>query len=424
MKKHAVLFAAFLCYAAPALAVLSEGIAAKVNDQVVTTADVQNRIQLYTAGAAPPSPEQRKAMETQVLNKLIDEALQLQEARKLGIDVNDAQVADGFAEIAKQNKLTPDQFRQRLLGSGVRIASLNEQIRADIAWSFVVKRRVRPEINITEGDIDLSLNSGSADKPHRHLAEIFLAVPSPDHENDVKDEAEKIASQIRNGASFSALAREFSQAPGAAGGGDLGWVQEGQLDPALEAALAGLKNGAISTPVRTARGWHILLVRETRTGLPKPGEKTPDEPHLTIKQILIPITSKDTQASVNAKLAKAKALKKKVTTCAAMDKKMREYPSPETRTIENIPESALPAEMLTIIKALKSGELSQPLKTPNGIVVLMHCDEEKPAAQAEADTPEAKRDAIANTLGLQRLNRMADRYLQDLRAAALIEKRL
>jgi len=265
------LFLSFICGAALMLAsarsfpAAQEGIAAVVNDSVITVTDIRDRTTLYLAGGPQnASPAERKKMEQQVLSRLIDESLQMQEARKMGIAVGDEDVKAGFADISRQNGVSPEEFKNRLTQLGAPVGSLYDQIKANIAWALVVRRKLRPQVNISESEIDLTLSqiTHGDGKPRYQVAEIFLNIPAPEKEAATRDEAGKLVKQLTAGASFANVAREFSQAPGAAAGGDLGWVQEGQLDPELDKALKKMRPGQISPPIRSAKGYHILFLRD------------------------------------------------------------------------------------------------------------------------------------------------------------------
>ena len=270
MKKLLLSFVvgiALLSTPVPALSATQEGIAAIVNDTVITMTDIRDRTELYLSGSRENTTSvQRKKMEQQILNRLIDEALQLQEAKKLGITVREDDVNAGFVNISRQNGISPPEFRKRLSVAGVRIDSLYDQIKADIAWGQVVRKKLRPQINISESEIDLALNqiANNSGKVLYHVAEIFLSVQNSAKEKNTRREADKLVTQLIKGASFADMAREFSQAPGASSGGDLGWVQEGQMDPEIDKALGKMKPNQISPPIRSVKGYHILFLRGLR----------------------------------------------------------------------------------------------------------------------------------------------------------------
>lgn len=434
------------------------GIAAVVNDEVVTFSDVANRVNLYLSGKMPPADVRRK-MEQQILNRLIDEKLQMQEAKSLGIVVGEDQVSAGFAEVARQNGVPPEEFRRRLQASGVSVGTLYDQLRAEIAWSQVIKRKLRPQVNVSESEIDSEMDNmvRSSGKPEYRVAEIFLAVTDVKDENKTKEDADKIVIQITKGASFAQIARQFSQAPGASTGGDIGWVQEGQLDAKLDQVLAKMQPGQVSPPIRTDKGFHILFLRDVRMNkivtdaaasqaAPEPEAPAQEtraigETFLHLKQIVIPVAAADPTPIINAKTVRAASLKTEVTSCEQMDQKAKDFIFEGTGDLGKIAASTLPDAVRLAVLPLETGVLSDPVRVPAGIAVLMVCAREETRAPAAAatltkkeiplpkisavsKTDEAAREQIAGKIGQQRLTQLQERYLRDLRATAFIDKRL
>lgn len=449
------------------------GIAATVNDDAITFSDIRNRLSLYMAGnpEAPP-PEVRKKMEQQVLDKLIDEKLQLQEAKKDGITVTDDDIKRGLSQLAKQNKLSPEEFQDRLNHSGVKMSTLTEQLRAEMAWSMVVRRKLRPEVNVSESEIDnaVAQMSHGKGKTEYRVSEILLTVPSAEMENTVRHDADKIIEDVQKGGSFPAAARQYSKAPGAAQGGDLGWVQQGVLNAKLEEALATMHPGQMSAPIRTEKGYHILFLRDvhvagaapspqqaaapaTPAAAPQPPKAQAPKPEVTLrlKQITIPIAATDPEPVVSAKMNRAATLKAEISGCEQMDVRAKDFISPGTSDMGSGPLSALPEPVRKAVADLPVGELSAPIRGDNGVAVMMVCERSSPPVQeAAAETPspapapqpqasapppgpgpdpgaapddDSSRDHIANQIGMKRLDQMQEHYLRDLRATAFIDKR-
>lgn len=433
------------------------GIAATVNDDVITLGDLDNRVKLYLGGRpGQPSPEQLKMLQTQVLDKLIDEKLELQEAKSLSIEVPDDQIAQGFANIAQQNHSTPEEFRAKLEHAGVKLDTLRDQIRAEIAWSQVVRRKLRPQVNVSEQEIDnaLQVRSRKQGKTQYHVAEIFL---STEHADAAKIEAEATAiyDALKKGARFSEIARQRSEAPGAALGGDIGWVTEGQLDPAIDEALAKMQTGQASPPVRGKDGFYLLFLRERRDSNDAPKAEAPaaantdadaaaadSEAVLTLKQLTIPVAAGEPGPVVAAKTARAQALADEVKSCDDLDKAAGEF---KTRTASGPQKiSTLPGPIADVVRDLADNKLSAPVRTTNGVSVFMICSRETPAAPpapaadnaatanaTEGTTPapgtssdEETRNAVASEIGMTRLNQMQERYLRDLRATAFVDRRI
>ncbi len=282
MKKHTLyILAIILALTTSTLAHAAQGlIAAVVNDQIITISDVEDRVKLYSFSSdAKHNEQQLKALRYQVLNRLIDETLQLEEAKKIGIAINDTIVQSQFAKIAEGNKLSTDEMKKQFKKANININSLYDQIRAESAWGQLVQRKLRPKISISETDIDMRLETTHNTKENQYLvAEIFLNT----HKEGYKDKAvfkkaSQIAEQIREGAQFSLAAKEFSEAPGAASGGNLGWIKEGQVSAEIGDALSKMKKGQISNPVLSPKGYHIVLLRDIRHASDSNEEKTTEE---------------------------------------------------------------------------------------------------------------------------------------------------
>lgn len=241
--------------------------AAVVNDDIISVLDLAMRLQLaIIAAGVEDSEDIRQRLTPQVLESLIDERLQMQEARRLDIAVTDLQVAGALQQIADQNNMTEGQFLAMLRNRGVIPTTLIDQIRAQIAWQTIVQRRVRPNVVIPPEEVEevatrLAARRGSIE---RRVAEIFIPVESNAKEGEALADANRLFEELARGANFAGLARQFSQSGTAILGGDLGWVRDGELDEELNAVLAQMGPGEVSRPVRTLSGFHILLLRDMR----------------------------------------------------------------------------------------------------------------------------------------------------------------
>lgn len=241
--------------------------AAVVNDEVISVLDLAMRVRLAIVGAGvQDSQEVRRRLTPQVLRGLIDERLQLQEAQRLDISVSDDEVARALQQISEQNNMTEGQFLSMLRNRGIIPTTLIDQIRAQIAWQVVIRRRLRPTVSISEEEVQevadrLANRQGSLE---RRVAEIFVAVESATQEEEALANANRLLEQLRSGANFAGLARQFSQSGTANLGGDRGWVRDGELPEELNRALAQMGPGEVSAPIRTVSGFHILLLRDMR----------------------------------------------------------------------------------------------------------------------------------------------------------------
>ncbi|MFL2541446.1 MAG: peptidylprolyl isomerase [Candidatus Latescibacterota bacterium] len=244
-------------------------IAAIVNDEIISIFDLENRVRLIAATTnSKQKPEVLKRLKPQVLRQMIDERIQLQEAKKLNIHVNSREFNGTIANLERQNKLRPGQVWSFLRSNNVDRSAFEMQIRARISWMKLINRRIRRQISVGQDEInqEIARLKNLMGKPQLHVLEIFLSVDAPEFERQTSQIADRLISQILNGARFGALAREFSQSTTAARGGNLGWITESELDPELTVALSVMQPGQVSRPIRTLSGYYILFLMDRREG--------------------------------------------------------------------------------------------------------------------------------------------------------------
>ena len=246
----------------------SNGIAAVVNDDIITHSELADRLQMIVASSNMPRTRAfKQRIANQVLTGLIAETVQIQEARRLGLTVSDEEIDEGLSRIAGQNNFTLAQFQSVLRRQGVPMNALREQIRAQIAWGKVVQSQLRPRVVITDNDVaaEVSRRTGLMGSKEFKVSEIFLPITEVVGQAELRDTANNLVRQIRNeDASFETLAQQFSASTSASAGGDLGWVAEGTLDPDVELAVTALAGGGISEPIATDDGLTIVKVDGVR----------------------------------------------------------------------------------------------------------------------------------------------------------------
>lgn len=391
-----------------------ERIAAVVNEQAITQSDLLGRLQLaLVSSGLPDSPEARQRLLPQVLRLLIDETLQIQEARRLNISVADAEIDAELRQIAQRNRLTAEQFQEALQQAGVPIATLRQQIRANIAWSKLVQRRIRPTIQVGDDEINAYVERirENAGKPEYLVSEIFLSVDEQGNEAEVARLAERLVDQIGQGANFAAVAQQFSQSAGAATGGDLGWVQQGQLEQAVDETLRQLRPGQFSRPVRGIGGYHILWVRDQRTvAVGDPGNI-----EVSVGQLVLPVKD-PAQATFVREVGER--LAREVSSCDQLRTAAERVVDAQIASIPLTRMADIPQQIAGLISNLGVGQASQPLVTDAGVMILMVCQREIPPGSLPP------RDQIANSLGLDRLDMLQRRYLRDLRRQAFVDVRV
>jgi peptidyl-prolyl cis-trans isomerase SurA len=390
-------------------------IAAVVNDDIVTDADLASRMKLVELSAnTPDTPENRKRLEPQVLRTLIDEKLQMHEAKRLGIKVPQSEVDSAVANIEERNHMPKGGLSAYLEQHGVPIATLTDQITASLAFGRIVRNRVSQDVQVSEDEVNEAMQRVKADigKPENRVAEIFLAVDNPSQEGEVRQRADRLIDEISRGANFSAVAQQFSQSPSAAVGGDIGWVTPGQLSPRLAEALAKMNPGQMSYPVRTPAGFYILYLIERRTL----GAENPNQILLSLDEVVFPLAPTASADERKAAEAKALAVSKEAKSCGEMAKLGAERAPQLSRQIPQIRASDLPPALRPQILALKVAETSKPMPLAGGVGVVMVCERKDPQG---LPTREELTDSIAH----ERLDALARRYMLDLRRGAFVDIR-
>ena len=241
-----------------------EGIAAIVNDKPISYSDVRQRARLLllTIGASEPTQEQVQQITGQALEQLVDEKLQLDRVAEYEVQVDPREIDAAVQEMASEAGVTGDALRQQLVASGVNPVSLEEQMRADIAWNRLMSGLYGNRIRISENQVDdqLSRLRAASQKTQYRLGEIFLYAPDEATKTEAMQAAQSIIGQLQQGADFRVAAQRISSAPTAAAGGDMGWVTIEDIDPAIAEAVTKASANGLLEPIETENGIFIILL--------------------------------------------------------------------------------------------------------------------------------------------------------------------
>jgi peptidyl-prolyl cis-trans isomerase SurA len=393
-------------------------IAAVVNDEAISVADVRSRIRMVMLTSnLTDTPDTRQRIASQVLRTIVDEKLQIQEARRQNITATDEEINKALGQIEKQNNLQPGQLVQILKAHGIDRGALVEQLTASIVWAKLVRRLLSQTSVVSDEEIDYALKRAkeAANEPQSRVAEIFLAVDNARQEDEVRRLAERLIEQMKQGARFSAVAQQFSQSATAAVGGDIGWVRADQLSSELGKAVAQMRPGELSPPIRTGSGFYLLLVLDRRSGR-APG---PEDSLLHLVQIVFPLPQQAPEPVRRAAILEAQNAKTSAKNCEELLKIGKEKGSPQLSSEGRLRAEQIAPGMRNIVQGLPPGQASQPIVQKNGVGVIMVCEKSAPAA---ATIP--SREEIGETLTRQRLDTLARRYMRDLRRTAFVDLRV
>ncbi|NQW10856.1 MAG: peptidylprolyl isomerase [Alphaproteobacteria bacterium] len=401
----------------PAPAQELQRIAAVVNDDIVSMRDLRSRVRMViVTSRLPATPETANRLAPQILRGLIDEQLQFQEAKRQGQTVNEEEMQRARGDVEIRNGLKPGEFQAFVRRLGVDPSTVEQQLQASLLWAKLVRRRFGNDVAISEDEVQESLDRLRADegKIQKRVSEILLPVDNPGEEADVQRLAGRLVEQLRAGARFGDVARQFSRAANASVGGDIGWVLPERLAPEIAAAIEALDVGQISEPIRTLFGYHIIRVADTNV-LAGPD---PMAERVTLKQIFLPVPPSAGDEGRAAQRSLAEAVAATAQDCADIDVLAEEVKSPVSPNLGEFSIGELAPALRGPVADLKTGDASAPIDLPNGVMVVMVCDRQ--AAPSNLPTAEA----IRRQLESQRYEILAQRYLRDLRQNAFVEPRV
>ena len=391
-------------------------IAAIVNDEVISVFDLVSRIRMVLISSSiPDTPENRQRIAGQVLRSLIDEKLELQEAKRQNVTATDAEINKALDQIEKQNNMKSGALNEFMKSRGIDRGALVDQLTASIVWAKLVKRQTVQNTTISDSEIDDGLKrvKEHAGEPQSRVAEIFLAVDNPAQDEEVRHVAERLSQQMKQGARFSAVATQFSQSATAAVGGDIGWVRPDQLPPELAKAAAQLKPGELSAPIRTAGGYYLLLVVDRRTGSSGGAQGEVFD----IVQVVFALPAQAGEAQRRTALAEADAIRGAAKDCPTMLKIGKEK-APQLSSEGKLSASQIAPEMRKLVEAMSVGQVSQPIVQKNGVGVIMLC------GKSNTGVAGVTRDDVGETILRQRFDTLARRYLRDLRRSSYVDVRM
>ena len=244
-----------------------------VNDEALTQYDIneQKRVvlsQMKAQKVTPPAPD---VLDKQLLERLITERALLQFAKETGIRVDDTQVERAILRIAEENKLSVDDFRKMVEREGIPYPRYREDIRNEVIIQRLREREVEGRVNVSDAEVDHFLATSdvqSGGDIEYRLAHILVLVPeqaAPDQIEARQRRAETALRELRSGAEFGQVAASFSDAPDALQGGSLGWRAPARLPTVFADPVRKMKPGDVAGPLRSASGFHIVKLLETRS---------------------------------------------------------------------------------------------------------------------------------------------------------------
>lgn len=385
-----------------------------VNGQVITQTDVDHRLALLAISNGGQLPaNQIEQLRQQVLRNLIDETLQIQAAKAASINVTDKDIDRMVARVASQVKQTPEQLEGYLSQNGSSIKSIRRQVEGEIAWNRLLRAKIESTISVGDDEVKAVLDRLNASKGTEEfrVGEIYLSAGG--NQAQALATANKILEGLRQGASFTGYARQFSEASTGAVGGDLGWVRPEQLPEQIAGVVRQMTPNSVSDPIPVPGGISIIALLDRRKIL----TADPRNAVLSLKQVSITFPKGTTTQQAEPRVARFAQAAQNIGGCGGADKIASEFGG-ETVQSDGVKLRELPTALQEIMLPLQVGQATRPFGSiAEGVRILVICGRD------EAETSQPSFDSVYNQLNEERVNLRARRYLRDLRRDAVIEFR-
>lgn len=401
-------------------------IVAVVNSEPITNTEVRTRLlrfeqQLAQQGSAMPS---RAELSRIVLERLISEKAQLQLAQDSGIHIDDFQVDQAEANVARQYDMDVAQLHRQLGAEGASVAAFRQDLRNQLTLTRLRQREVESRVRVSEADIDQYIReqqgSSEASAMELNLGHILIAVPENASEGQVRElqaKAEGVLQRVRAGEDFAALARQFSDVPGAgASGGQMGLRPADRYPALFVDAVRSVAPGGVAGLVRSGAGFHVLKVLEKRQG----GLPGVDVTQTHARHILLRTGPQMTEAQARDKLLD---YKRRITAAGADFGQLARENSQDASAARNgdlgwaNPGNFVP-EFEEVMNSLAPGQVSDPVVSRFG-VHLIQVLERRQAKLSERE----QREMIRNVVREKKLDEAYLHWAQDVRGKAYVEFR-
>lgn len=365
-----------------------------VNDRAITVYEVEQRALFLRLLRAPGNPEE------EALKALIEDRLRQTEAERLGLSLTDEEVMGGMTEFASRANLTVEQFVGELGKAGVAAETFRDFVAAGLLWRQAVRARFLGQVPISEADIDRALEASARPRALQVLAS-ELVIPAPEgQEEDALALAQQLSDTISGEGAFASAARQYSAAPTAGAGGRLDWLPLANLPAAIGQRILALDAGEVSDPISVPGAVVLFLLRDV-------AEDQSAEPiavSVEWAEFLVPDDA--------AQIARITAASDECNDLYGQANGL-----PEDRlTVTKGPLGEVPGDVALELAKLDPGETSVALTRGGFRRLLMLCGRE---AVVE---PPPTRDQIREQMINQKLEGLAEGYLEELRAAAFIRE--
>lgn len=238
-------------------------VVARVNNKIITTFEVEDRYQfvIFASKMRAGSELERKMLRAQIIDKMIDEELIRQQAVSLSIGISNEEVANALEIVTLQHKQNPEQFKADLIKNNISFSNYLQQLETEILWSKIMSQVIRSQVKVSDHEVGEFLEQYKAEMDVRKflIAEILI-----NNKENSEKLASKLVDELRDGADFNNIVRQFSQSVSNENNGEIGWVSQREVNKKIYDVISKLKKGEYSAPVRLDDGYHIFKLLDAK----------------------------------------------------------------------------------------------------------------------------------------------------------------
>ncbi|MCC6518790.1 MAG: peptidylprolyl isomerase [Tabrizicola sp.] len=365
-----------------------------VNDRAITNYEVEQRALFLRVLRAPGNPEE------EALKALTEDRLRQTEAERLGIKLAEKDLTAGLTEFASRANLTAEEFAAELEKAGIAAETFRDFVAAGVLWRQVVRAKFMGQVPISEADIDKALEAATRPKALQVLVSELVIPAPPGQEDAVMAQAQELSETLSGEGAFAAAARKYSAASTAGAGGRLDWLPLANLPPAIGQKVLALEPGEVSDPVAVPGAVVLFLLREVAE------DKTAEPISVSVDwvEFLVPDDA--------AEIARLRA---RADDCSLLMGEAKGLPEDRmVRTKAGMGE--VPGDVALELAKLDPNETSVALTRGGNRRMLMLC------GRAPVLEPMPTRDQVREQVINQKLEGLAENYLEELRSAAIIRE--
>ncbi len=392
-------------------------IAVIIGDNIVSNIDVEDRLKLtLSSSGIDPQKSDRGKFIPQVIQILIDETLYRQEAEKQHIKITDSDIKLSLYNLEKANNVKAGGFKKFIAKRGIDWNVFIDQLTAQMLWNKIIARKIRPQITVTNREIDEKIEdiSNSIGSSEYNISEIVIPFEKDKRgaEKRVKALARKLYDKIDEGADFGAVAKEFSRNVSASKGGDIGWIKQRVLPKKITMQIRDLNIGEISRPIKMGEEYHIIKFNGKRALI----NVTPEDSEVGFKHAFVPTTN--TGAALDAEKRQLEQKSKSIKNCKSFDVFAREVYSEIPPKLMMAQIKTLNDDIKNMLSSTKVGTVTPVINSDEGLHVFFVCE------KTEATPVLAEKEKIYNMIKRRKIELQARKYLRNLRKNAVIDIRM